>query len=86
MKQRYNRNQQDFAYHEIFKSTLTYGAQCYELNWARELKSAEINFRERCSQMSRLVQIEFFAVVTPCSVVAGCQGFGGPCCLYLQGE
>jgi hypothetical protein len=27
-----------------------------------------------------------FWVVVPCSMVAECQGFGGLCCLHLQGE
>jgi hypothetical protein len=31
-------------------------------------------------------EIVFFWVVTPCSVVVGCQRFGGPCCFHLQGE
>jgi hypothetical protein len=32
------------------------------------------------------IQVQFFWVVTPCSVVVGYQRFGGPCCLHLQGE
>jgi hypothetical protein len=32
------------------------------------------------------IQVDFFWVVTPCSVVVGYQRFGGPCCLHLQGE
>jgi len=33
------------------------------------------------------IQVEvFFWVVTPCSHVVGYQGFGGRCCLHLQGE
>jgi len=32
------------------------------------------------------IQVEVFWVVTPCSVVAGWQRFGGPCCRHLQGE
>jgi len=29
---------------------------------------------------------EFYWTVTACIVVVGNQGFGGPCCLHLQGE
>jgi hypothetical protein len=36
--------------------------------------------------MAVMVQMEFFLVVTPCSVVVGYQRFRGPCCLHLQGE
>jgi hypothetical protein len=32
------------------------------------------------------IQIVVFGVVTACSVVAGHQSFGGPCCLHPQGE
>jgi hypothetical protein len=32
------------------------------------------------------VQVEFFRVVTPCSVVVGYQRFRGPCCLHLHPE
>jgi hypothetical protein len=32
------------------------------------------------------LQVMIFWVVTPCSDVVGCQRFGGPCCLHLQGE
>jgi len=35
---------------------------------------------------SRVIQVEVFWVVTPCSVVAGYQRFGGPCCLHLEDE
>jgi len=30
------------------------------------------------------IQVEIFWVVTQCSVVAGYQRFGGPCCLLPQ--
>jgi hypothetical protein len=33
-----------------------------------------------------VIQVEFFRVVTPCSVVVGYQYFGTPFCLHLQGE
>jgi hypothetical protein len=33
-----------------------------------------------------MFQVEVYWVVTPCSVVAGYQRFGGPCCLHLQDE
>jgi hypothetical protein len=33
-----------------------------------------------------MFQVEIFWVVMPCSVVVGCQRFGGPCCLHLHGE
>jgi len=32
------------------------------------------------------IQIQFFWVVTPCSVEVGYQYFGEPCYLHLQGE
>jgi hypothetical protein len=35
--------------------------------------------------MAVKIQVEVFWVVMPCSVVAGYQRFGGPCCLHLQG-
>jgi hypothetical protein len=31
-------------------------------------------------------QIQVFCVVTPCSVAAGYQRFGGPCCLHILGH
>jgi hypothetical protein len=31
-----------------------------------------------------MFQVEFFWILTPCSVVVGYQRFGGPCCLHLQ--
>jgi hypothetical protein len=34
----------------------------------------------------QVFQTEVFWVVTPYSVVVGCQRFGGPCCPQLQGE
>jgi len=33
-----------------------------------------------------MFQVEFFCVVTPCSVAIGYRRFGGPLCLHLQGE
>jgi len=33
-----------------------------------------------------LVEVEFYYVVTLCSVVVRYQRFGSPCCLHLQGE
>jgi len=33
-----------------------------------------------------IFQVVAFRVMTPCSDVEGYQRFGGPCCLYLQGE
>jgi hypothetical protein len=33
-----------------------------------------------------IFQVAVLRVVTPCSVVVGYQRFGGPYCLYLQGE
>jgi hypothetical protein len=36
--------------------------------------------------MAVMLQVEVFWVVTPCSVVVGCQRFGGLCCFHLQVE
>jgi len=36
--------------------------------------------------MAVKTQVQVFWSGTPCSVVVGYQRFGGPCCLYLQGE
>jgi len=33
-----------------------------------------------------MLQVEFFWIAIPCSVVVGYQCFGGTCCLHLQGE
>jgi hypothetical protein len=32
------------------------------------------------------IQVEFFCIVKPCSVMVGYQHFRGPCCLYVQVE
>jgi len=32
------------------------------------------------------IQVEFFWVIMPCSVVVGYQCFRGPCCCHLQGQ
>jgi hypothetical protein len=32
------------------------------------------------------IKVEFFWAVTPCSILVGRQRFGGPRCLYFQGE
>jgi hypothetical protein len=31
------------------------------------------------------IQVDIFWILTPFSVAVGYQGFGGPCCLHLQG-
>jgi hypothetical protein len=36
--------------------------------------------------MAVKIQVEFFCVVTLCSVAVGYQRFGGPCCFHFQGE
>jgi hypothetical protein len=36
--------------------------------------------------MAVRIQVKFFCVVTPCSVVVGFQRFGGHCCGHLHGE
>jgi hypothetical protein len=35
---------------------------------------------------SRIIYVEVFRFVTPCSVVEGYRHFGEPWCLHLQGE
>jgi hypothetical protein len=37
-------------------------------------------------ELKRIIQVKVSCIVTPRSVVAGCQRFGGPCCLHLQRE
>jgi hypothetical protein len=57
-------------------------------NWHCELKRSQgldIVGSEVSLPTSRYQDVAFW-VVTPCSDVVGNQRFGGPCCLYLQGE
>jgi hypothetical protein len=51
-----------------------------ELNW-----SVILALRSRYHPQL-LLKVEVICVVAPCSVMVGYYRFGGPCCLYLQGE
>jgi hypothetical protein len=64
---------QNYSQEEI-KSGLNFGnASCYE-DQNRALGTLT----------AVKIQINVFWVVTPCSVVVGYQGFGGPCCLHIH--
>jgi len=60
----------------------------------RTPKTSEISVQQYKIVLSRLInktlksmiqKFVVFWVVAPCSVVAGYQSFGAPCCLHLQG-
>jgi hypothetical protein len=69
-------------YH-IFKGSTLRSRNCTDAKTPHYMHSVSENNHTR---INGCIQVEFFWIVTPCSVMVGYQRFRAPCCLHVQGE